>query len=192
MQQQQCLLLLVRLLQPQILELDPRGIATMLYCLGRLGFKDPDLVGFVGDLLHLSTEMINSGAMRPRELGTLAWALPRLQDVALWVNPSRRWWSCFFTACDRQWQGFSAEGLAHVGWGLGRLRRAPGEDWVLGYCEAVEGQLAGFTAQGLVMVVWGVARMGGKPYGPWMKRWCGALGRHLPNLNSQQLSMTWW
>eukprot|EP00775_Hariotina_reticulata_P012396 gene12396-12531_t len=170
-----CMKHFVRLMQGQLLDLDPRGLASLLHYLEKLGSCSPLLRAHSlwGDVLHLSCTRLQ--LFTPRQLAMVVYAVARADPWSyanmvlamgrLHRRPGAVWAASLYEATQDRLQHFTPQGLANFASGLammhvcGGLPR-PGHAWIEAFLEATEQQLEDFTGQGLANTLWSMAKLG--------------------------------
>jgi hypothetical protein len=90
----------------------------------------------------------------PQAYANMVWAMGKLGR-----RPGADWASVLYRVTEPQLAGFSAQGLANLGYGLASMHAEgglprPGGSWIGCYLAAACGQLQGFTSQGMANLLW--------------------------------------
>jgi hypothetical protein len=90
----------------------------------------------------------------PQGFANMVWAMGKLGR-----RPGADWVSVLYRVTEPQLAGFSAQGLANLGYGLASMHTEgglprPGSSWIGCYLAAACGQLQGFTSQGMANLLW--------------------------------------
>jgi hypothetical protein len=90
----------------------------------------------------------------PQGFANMVWAMGKLSR-----RPGADWASVLYRVTEPQLAGFSAQGLANLGYGLASMHAdgglpRPGSSWIGCYLAAACGQVQGFTSQGMANMLW--------------------------------------
>jgi hypothetical protein len=90
----------------------------------------------------------------PQGFANMIWAMGKLGR-----RPGAEWAGALYHVTEPQLSGFSAQGLANLGYGLASMHAdgglpRPGSSWIGCYLAAACAQLPGFSSQGMANLLW--------------------------------------
>ncbi|WIA36618.1 hypothetical protein OEZ86_007906 [Tetradesmus obliquus] len=126
----------------------------------------------------------------PQGFANMVWAMGKLAR-----RPGADWAAALYRATEPQLAGFSAQGLANLGYGLASMHAEggvprPGGSWIAAYLAAACGQLQGFSSQGMANLLWSLAKLGYCPSREQLGCIITASQALLPKASPQDLSLS--
>ncbi|KAF6261366.1 hypothetical protein COO60DRAFT_1636811 [Scenedesmus sp. NREL 46B-D3] len=120
----------------------------------------------------------------------MVWAMGKLSR-----RPGADWASVLYLVTEPQLAGFSAQGLANLGYGLASMHAdgglpRPGSSWIGAYLTAACAQLEGFSSQGMANLLWSLAKLGYCPSREQLGSIAAASQSLLPSASPQDLSLS--
>ena len=184
------------LLRARASSLDARGVANVLWALGKLSSRLPPGSALCGEF-RLAAYLLQAVCIRhlsqftPQHLSNMLWSLAVMPGEACPWEASTL--EQLLQAAAPLMHGFTPQGLSNVLWSCAKLAVTPNEAWLSAFYTASRETLRSWPGQSVSTALWALARLGvAAPPRDWLLGLCKQTEGRLSSFDCQALANTAW